>query len=291
MFTRFPNTNQQQVSYRGGTRRGGLGGKLLIALAMAAFSLFTYFSNSDFNEVTGEKQHLSLTPDEEIALGLEAAPQMAAQHGGESQNPADNAAVDQIGERLVQSTAAKTTPYKFDFHVLSDESTINAFALPGGQIFITSALLHKLRTEGQVAGVLAHEVGHVVARHSAEQLAKQQLTQGLSGAAAIAMYDPENPSSRNSAAIAAMIGSLVNMRFGRQDELESDKLAVRFMSEAGYDPRSMIDVMKVLASAGGASRAPEFFSTHPNPDNRIERLNAEIAARYPMGVPEENLVK
>jgi predicted Zn-dependent protease len=256
-----------------------------MALAVAAFSLFTYFANSDFNEITQEKQHLSLTPDEEVALGLQAAPEMAAQHGGESTNAADVQLFDRIGERVVSGSAAKASPYKFDFHVLADDKTINAFALPGGQVFITTALLHKLKTEGQVAGVIGHEIGHVVARHSAEHLAKQQLTQGLTGAAAIAMYDPENPSSRNSAAVAAMIGSLVNMRFGRQDELESDRLGVRFLSEAGYDPRGMVDVMNVLAQAS-SSRTPEFFSTHPNPENRIGMIKQAIAERYPNGVPE-----
>lgn len=260
-----------------------------MALAIAAFSLFTYFSNSDFNEITQEKQHLSLTPPEEIALGLQAAPEMTSQYGGESDNPADVRLVNDIGAKLVSQSAARTSPYEFKFHVLNDDSTINAFALPGGQVFITSALLHQLKTEGQVAGVLGHEIGHVVARHSAEHLAKEQLTQGLSGAAAIAMYDPNDPNSRNGAAVAAMIGSLVNMRFGRQDEIESDTLGVRILSETGYDPRSMIGVMEVLkkASKGGTM---EFFSTHPNPENRIERINAAIAARYPNGVPD-NLKK
>src|SRR5690606_26163857 len=141
----------------------------------------------------------------------------------------------------------------------------NAFALPGGQVFITAALLSRLRSEGQVAGVLGHEIGHVVARHGAEHMAKARLTQGLTGAAVLATYDPSDPSSRGSAAVAALIGQMVNMRFGREDELESDRLGVRFMAEAGYDPRSMVEVMKVLQEAAGGGRQPEFFSTHPNP--------------------------
>jgi len=278
-----------RTTYAG--RRGSpFGPKLLVALVIAASSLFAYFSNTDFNEVTQEKQHLSMTPDQEITLGLQAAPEMAAQYGGESTDPRENQMVDQIGNQIVNKTAAASTPYKFDFHVLADDKTVNAFALPGGQVYITRALLNKLSTEGQLAGVLGHEIGHVVARHSAEHLAKQQLTSGLTGAAAIAMYDPENPQSRNSAMIAAMIGSLVNMRFGRQDELESDRLAVRFTAESGYDPRAMIEVMKILGASSGKGRAPEFFSTHPNPENRIGRIQEAISERFPTGVPD-NLVK
>ena len=179
------------------------------------------------------------------------------------------------------------SPYEFEFHLLGDERTINAFALPGGQLFVTAALARRLETEGQLAGVLAHEIGHVVARHGAEHLAKAQLTQGLAGAAVIAAYDPERPgSAQQTAAIAAAIGQLVNMRFGREDELESDRLGVRFSAEAGYDPRAMIGLMEILAAAGdGQARPPEFFSTHPNPDRRLERIRAAIEKLYPQGVP------
>ena len=157
---------------------------------------------------------------------------------------------------------------------------------PGGQMFLTAALYDRLETEGQVAGVMAHEIGHVVARHSAERIAKAELTQGLTGAVVIASYDPDNPRSQQTAQAAAMIGQLVNMKFGRDDELESDRLAVRFMADAGYDPRSLIGVMEVLAEAGGPNRTPEFFSTHPNPENRIAEIREAIAAEFPNGVPE-----
>lgn len=84
-----------------------------------------------------------------------------------------------------------------------------------------------------------------------------------------------------------MIGKVVNMKFGREDELESDKLGVRFTAEAGYDPRAMIRVMEILAEASGGGRPSEFFSTHPNPDNRIGWIEAEIVRRHPDGVPPE----
>lgn len=262
-------------------------GRLLIALVVAVISLLGYFGNSVFNPVTQEKQHVGgVTPDQEIAMGLQAAPEMEQQFGGLEPDPRVQALVDSVGNRIVSRTAASTTPYQYAFHVLSDPETINAFALPGGQVFITDGLLKRLDTEGQLAGVLGHEIGHVVARHGAEHIAKSQLTQGLTGAAVLATYNPNDPGSRNSAAVAMMIGQLVDMKFGRADELEADKLGVRFMSDAGFDPRSMEKLMQILEQSSSGNRPPEFFSTHPNPENRIVRIREAIQEKYPNGVPE-----
>jgi predicted Zn-dependent protease len=201
---------------------------------------------------------------------------MAAEFDGLDPNENDQAIVDGIGTQIVQSSPAGQTPYEFDFHLLADPETINAFALPGGPIFITRALFDKLQTEGELAGVLGHEVAHVVARHSAEHIAKAKLTEGLTGAAVIATYDPENPASAGSAQIAALIGQLINLRYGREDELESDFLGVCFINDAGYNPEEMIRVMQVLASSREGNQPPEFFSTHPNPESRIVRIQEAI---------------
>lgn len=271
----------------GRTTRGGGKGRIGAAIIVALIAIASYYfgTSEEYNEVTEESQRVAMTPEQEIALGLQAAPQMAQQHGGLHPDEQDQALIDQIGQRLVRQTDAGDTPYQFDFHLLADQQTVNAFALPGGQVFMTAALASQLKSEGQIAGVLAHEVGHVVGRHSAEQMAKAQLTQGLAGAAAIATYDPNNPNSAGASQIALLIGQAVNMKYGRDDELQSDELGVRFMAEAGYDPRALIEVMKVLAAAGGGARQPEFFSTHPNPDNRIARIEQAIQQQYPDGVP------
>jgi predicted Zn-dependent protease len=143
-------------------------------------------------------------------------------------------------------------------------------------VFITRALFDRLPEEGELAGVLGHEIGHVVARHSAEHIAKAQLTEGLTGAVVIAAYDPDNPSSARTAQMAVVIGQLVNMKFGREDELESDFLGVCFLNDAGYDPRDLVDVMQVLAESRQGAEPPEFSSTHPNPENRIQRIQEAI---------------
>jgi predicted Zn-dependent protease len=226
--------------------------------------------------VTGETQYIGITVEQEIALGLQAAPQMADEFGGLDPDESAQAIVDQIGNTIVQSSPASQTPYEYDFHLLEDAQTINAFALPGGQIFITRALFDRLETEGELAGVLGHEIGHVVARHSAEHIAKAQLTEGLTGAAVLATYDPDNPASASSAQIAALIGQLINLKFGRDDELESDALGVCFMNDTGYDPNEMVSVMKILEAASQGNKPPEFFSTHPSPENRIARIQEAI---------------
>jgi predicted Zn-dependent protease len=247
-----------------------------MAAAIAIFSLISYFGTTQNNPITGETQHINITPEQEIALGLQAAPQMAAEFGGEDENANDQAIVDEVGNRILQGSPASRSPYQFDFHLLNDDQTINAFALPGGQIFITRALYDKLQTEGELAGVLGHEIGHVVARHSAEQIAKTQLTEGLTGAAVIAAYDPNNPASANSAQVAMLIGQLINLKFGRDDELEADRYGVCFMNDSGYDPNEMVNVMQILEASSSGNQPPEFFSTHPSPANRIQQIQSEI---------------
>ncbi len=252
---------------------------LLIAVAMAGIAMCKYYSNSSTNEITGKTQHISMSPEQEIALGLQSAPEMAQEMGGLSSNREMTAVVDQVGQRVVRSSSAARTPYQYNFHLLADPNTINAFALPGGQIFITEGLLVRLTTDGRslnedmLAGVLGHEIGHVVARHSAEKMAQMELAQGITGAVTMATYDPSNP---NTAYIAQSVANMIQLKYGRDQELESDNLGVRFMLEAGYEPENLIQVMEVLKQASGPNRTPEFQSTHPDPENRQEAIRAAI---------------
>ncbi len=273
-YRRDVNQRGYQVQPR---RRKTIGGTLLIALAMAGFALFKYYSNSQINPITNETQHISMTVEQEIAIGLQSAPSMAQQHGGLHPDQEAQALVKQVGQRLVDRTVAIQSPYQYDFHLLRDQSVVNAFALPGGQIFITAALFNRLENEDQLAGVLGHEVGHVIARHSAERMAQMELYQGLTGAAVMATYDPDNPASQQTAQVAQYISNLITMKFGRDQELESDDLGVRLMIEAGYDPEALIGVMQILKQASGPNRQPEFASTHPDPENRIGRIREAIA--------------
>lgn len=252
---------------------------LIVAVVMAGFALCKYYGQSSVNDITGEKQYIAMTPEQEIAMGLQSAPQMAQEMGGLSQNQQATAIVKRVGQKVVQASTAVRTPYKYDFHLLADRETINAFALPGGQIFITEGLFFQLTEDGKnlsedmLAGVLGHEVGHVVARHSAERLSQMELAQGLTGAVTMATYDPSNP---NSGYIAQSVANMIQLKYGRDQELQSDYLGVRFMLEAGYEPEDLIHVMEILKQSSGPDRTPEFQNSHPDPENRKEAIEAAI---------------
>jgi predicted Zn-dependent protease len=279
IFNNDPYGNQSSRGFRP-TRRH-VGGGLVLAIILAGFALCKYYSQSQYNDVTGANQHISITPDQEIQLGLASAPSMIEQFGG--LHPDENAQrkVKEIGQRVVKNSDAQKTPYQYDFHLLNDPEVVNAFALPGGQVFITAALFNKLENEDQLAGVFGHEIGHVVARHGAERIAKEELTQGLTGAAVVASGD------YNTAQAAQMIANLVNMSYGRDQELQSDDLGVKFMTEAGYNPGALVGVMQILESVSGGQRQPEFLSTHPSPANRIEKIKAAIE-KYKDLAPQPN---
>src|SRR5438552_5826831 len=221
--------------YQSSGRGGGL--RWIIALVIAAIGIISYVSRTRVNPVTGEKQHIAMTVDQERALGLQAAPEMASKMGGASDPRSDPRAalVDQVGKRIVARSDAARSNYADNFHyyLLNDLQTINAFALPGGQIFITRALFDQLQTEAQLAGVLGHETGHVIARHSAEQMAKGQLGQSLATAAAVGSSD-DRGRGQMAAAAAAMANQMLQLRYSRKDELQADALGLRYMSQIGY---------------------------------------------------------
>jgi predicted Zn-dependent protease len=179
----------------------------------------------------------------------------------------DTQLVQRIGQYVHDHSTAAKSPYQYQFHLLNDRQTVNAFALPGGQVFITRGLLDKLSDTAMLAGVLGHETGHVVERHSAQQVEKQKLGQALVTATAVGSQN----GGRNGA-MAAMVNQLVQLHYSRDDESQADACGLQFMTEAGFDPRAMIDVMKVLQQISGSGKTPEFMQTHPDPGNRIEAI-------------------
>lgn len=261
-------------------------GRLLIAFIIAAIGFAMYYSQVQENPVTGEKQHVNMSPDQEIRLGLQSAPEMAQQMGGEIPSSDPRAIeVQKIGQFLATQTIAKKGPWKFQFHLLADTKTVNAFALPGGQIFITLGLFDKLQTEAQLAGVLSHEMGHVIERHSSEQMAKSQLGQSLILAVGMGTMDPNNPNtSRNATMIASLVNQMMSLRYSRKDESEADIWGLKLLAEANYDPRAMIQVMEILKSASGDhGESIELFQSHPNPDLRIQQIRQYLKEHPPQG--------
>ena len=254
-------------------RRGGFKFRVLIGLAIVGFAYLKKCSQQEVNEYTGKTQAVSLSPQQEVAIGLQQAPSMAQQHGGLHPNTQYQQVVDVIGKKLVDNSIARKSGYPFEFHLLRDPNTINAFALPGGQIFITYALFSRLvnnqgqLSEDMIAGVLGHEIGHVLGKHSNERITNANfwklLTMGASVGADLGQ-------------LANGIGQQTLLKNGRGDELESDELGVKLMLDAGYNPEYLIGVMKILKAAAGPNRVPEFQSTHPDPENRIEKIKEAI---------------
>ena len=194
--------------------------RLLIGIAIVAFAFIKKCNQQEVNPYTGRKQTITMTPDQEIAIGIQSAPHMAQQHGGLHPDTKAQAFIDHVGNKLVQASIAKETPYKYEFHLLADQRTINAFALPGGQIFITYALLSKLENEDQLAGVLGHEIGHVLGKHSAERIGETEFWRTVSTGASV---------GADMGGLIGGIGQQTLLTNGRDDELESDDLGVRFM--------------------------------------------------------------
>ncbi len=245
--------------------------KLIIGAGIILFAFIKYWSNTETNKWTGKEQHITLNTEEEISIGLRSAPHMAQEYGGLYPDQQLQDQIDRVGQKLVNTSVAHNTPYKYDFHLLRDPNTVNAFALPGGQIFITYGLLKRLENEDQLASVLAHEIGHVVGRHSAERIAKQGLTQGIISGVLMG-----SNGSSGAAQTAKIIGDLISMKYSRNDELEADQLGILFMINAGYQPEQMLGVMKILKQTHDGNHTPEYQNTHPDPEHRMEKIKETI---------------
>lgn len=264
--------------------------RLLMALAIAGFAFFSYISApKDENPITGAMERVAIADEnEEMALGQQAAPETARQFGGVSGNQQGRVKVQQMGQllltgldkALVRMNPPRQNPYRFQFTLLADPQTVNAFALPGGQVFITEALFDRLQTDGQLAGVLGHEIGHVLERHGNKRMAKQKLFSGLATAGGVFGGDMQ------SAQMSQMVTNMLSMKYGRDDELESDKWGVRLCAMSGYDPRAMFGVMQILDEAtGGGGGPPEMMSTHPKPANRVKYIEGVLQQEFPQGIP------
>lgn len=270
MISRQNNSNYGQGGANLGAGLSRLSGPIIIGLLFAAFSYFKYCSTKTYNEYLGIYQHISLSPEQEVAMGLESAPAMVQEYGGLDPDQRGQSIVKEVGNNLVSKSVASKTPYQYDFHLLADPQTINAFALPGGQVFITRALFDQLKNKDQLAGVLGHEIGHVIGRHSGERMEKDGLLRGLAGAAGVALGD------YGASQMAQQVAALIGLKYGRDQELQSDDLGIRFMLDAGYQPEQMIDVMEILKQSSGGAKRDEFTSTHPDPENRKEKILQSI---------------
>jgi predicted Zn-dependent protease len=225
------------------------------------------------NVATGRYQYIVLSPEDTRAMGEQAAPQMLSEMGGEVASPALRAYVRGVGERLLANVEEPYRELDWEFFCL-DSDVINAFALPGGKVFITRGLMSHFRNEAQVAGVLGHEIGHVTARHVDERLS-QTMTAQL-GLAVLGQYSKYELVTAG----ADTLAQFTLLKFNRDQESESDRLGVRYMTQAGYDPHGMVEVLEVLSREAAEGSPPEILSTHPHPESRLEDVRELLSGSY-----------
>ena len=225
--------------------------------------------------VTGKKTFSLVGESQEIAMGKEADPEIVAEYGL-YEDPALAAYVSGIGQALAAKSQRPDLAYTF--RVL-DSQVVNAFALPGGYVYVTRGILAHFNSEDQLAGVMGHEIGHVVARHSAEQMSRQQLA-GLG----LGLGSVFSETVREYAEVASFGLQLMFLKFSRSQESESDMLGVEYSTKLGYDSNQMaafFGTLKRMGEQGGES-LPSFLSTHPDPgdrDVRVRQLTEEWRAK------------
>jgi predicted Zn-dependent protease len=230
------------------------------------------------NPATGQRQLNVMTEAQEISVGQQAAPQFLDQYGGPIPDEQIRAYVADIGRRLAATSERPELPW--EFHVV-DSAVINAFALPGGKVFMSRGLMERMENEAQLAGVLGHEIGHVTAQHIGQQMSRQMVLSGLLVGLGVAAQVSDRDWLQVLGAVGGVGGGVYLMSFGREQESEADSLGLRYMTRLGYNPVGQVQVMEILREASGPTGAPEFLSTHPLPDTRIRRLEDEIRKNYP----------
>lgn len=239
--------------------------------------LLTGLAGCMTNPTTGERQFNLISMEQEIQMGREADEQIG-QTMGLYPDKELQAYVSDIGLAMGESSEWPDLPWTFS---VVDEATVNAFALPGGYIYVTRGILAHFNNEAQLAGVLGHEIGHVTARHAATRMSKSQVAQLGVGLAMVI-----DPDLQRVAPLAGAGMQLLFLSFSRTDENEADELGVRYMTDMGYDPEALIGVMETLrqvSEAGGGSRLPEWQASHPYPENRKENIRGHIHKLEPQG--------
>lgn len=255
--------------------------KLLNPFSVGRYALlvmgFLIVGSCAVNPVTGKRQVMFMSESQEIALGAQSDPAVVAQFGLYKDDELQ-AFIKEKGQEM--ASISHRSHLKFDFKVV-DSPVLNAFALPGGYVYFTRGILAHFNNEAQFAGVLGHEIGHVTARHGASQQSKQML---YSGGLILGMV--LSPELASMGELASQSLGLLFLKFGRDDESQSDRLGVEYSTKIGYDAKEMARFFGVLdrVSGGPEGRVPTFMSTHPDPADRnvkVEQNAKEWQAKTP----------
>jgi predicted Zn-dependent protease len=213
------------------------------------------------------------SPEQDVELGEQSAQQIMAQTPMLN-DPQIDGYIKQLGKKLASKAAGERFPYQF--RVVATRE-INAFALPGGFLFVNAGAIAAARNEGELAGVMAHEISHAALRHGTNQASKAQLAKAGLGILGSIAGSGDNPDLGQAVSMIGGLGAnMLFLKYGRNAEKEADLEGARILAEAGYDPRDMSNFFKTLESEGG-QRMPEMLSDHPDPGNRIKYITDEIA--------------
>jgi beta-barrel assembly-enhancing protease len=258
------------------TRTLTLRGALLLIIAAALVA------SCQVDPLTGKKTLNLYSYDDEKKMGDEAVQPILAELGGLYPDAASQAYLETVGQKVVKAgrtrlkDEAEFPDWDFKFYLVNT-SMINAFALPGGHVFVTRGILNRLKDEAELAGLLGHEVAHVFARHGVERMS--EITLMIVPVALLASVEE----TQGVAVVGIIAVQLLAMSYSRANEEESDHFGMRFAARAGYHPAGVIGVMQMLkdytAEHGGGQ--PEFLSTHPDPGNRVDYLNKQLDKEYP----------
>ncbi|MEZ5934891.1 MAG: M48 family metalloprotease [Alphaproteobacteria bacterium] len=261
--------------------------KILTSLALASLLALTGACTEVVNPATGKTELTAMSPEQEKAVGKEQHPQILQQFGGEYDDPKLRAYVDQIGQGL--KTVSELPDLDFTFTLLNSD-VVNAFALPGGYVYISRGLLALAENEAEVAGVMAHEIGHVTARHSAQRYSRGVLAQGGVTLGAVLAGVLGGGNLAKTVQQAGATGAQAYLAgYSRDQEFQADDLGVRYLTRAGYDPTAMATFLEKLGRQSDLARklagkedAPDpstsMFATHPRTPDRVLRA-AENAAQ------------
>lgn len=223
------------------------------------------------NPATGKKEFSLMSEAQEVQIGQEMDGQIR-QEMGIYDDPELQRYVSDIGMRLARASERPNLPWRF---AVVDEPAVNAFALPGGYIYITRGIMAFLNDEAQLAGVLGHEVGHVTARHAAQRYT-QATTAGV-GLTLLSIFVPEARPFQN---VAETAMGVLFLKHGRDDELQADRLGVQYTGKTGWDPAGVAGMLRTLQrldEARGSNRGvPNFLATHPAPADRVQRVQAFV---------------
>ena len=252
-------------------RKLALGSKAARPAALGILWLtLGFFVGCSVNPLTGEDEFMLFGEEQDVELGANYAPEVEKELGGRIEDSALQSYIDGVGQKVAR--VSHKPGFKYTFIAVKDKST-NAVALPGGWVFITKGMLTKLKSESQLAGVLAHETAHITARDVSNAMSNQIGMEILLAAVAT--------SAKSGAVMTAadLAGQIVALRFSRDDERTADLGGMGYMVDAGYNPYGMVETMEMLEHEQ-TLQPREFLSTHPSPENRVAYLRQRIQTHY-----------